>query len=394
MGHVHEDAVCHPKAAAARPTVRPRLLVSPGEVSGALGDLGTFLPHVLGVVAVVGMAPAGVLAGFGLFAIATGLRYGLPIAVQPMKAASAAVLIQQLSPGEVAGAGLVIGLFFLLAGWSGLIDRLARRIPAVITAGVQLGLGLALAVLGLRLAGRDPGLGLLVALAMLVTLRNRRLPAALVGLGVGVVGEAVRRGGLAWPDLTVGLHLPPFVWPTWADVGRGTELAVIPQIPLTLMNAIVVTAALAGQLFPGGPHRVSVRGLALSTGLGNLLAAPFGGYLMCHGAGGLAAHYRFGSRSGTAPVLIGLLFLLLGVGLGDGAMAVMRLVPEAVVGALLVFSGLELALVARAERYRGAEAFVVLLVALLGLAVNAALGFLVGLVLVSAWRPGRWRREA
>ncbi len=370
---------------------RPRLMLTVNEVSGALGDLGTFLPHILGVVAVVGMAPAGVLATFGLFYLVTGLRYGIPVGVQPMKAASAAVLIQHLTPGEVAAAGLVIGAFFLLAGSSGLVDRLSKLTPPFVTAGIQLGLGLSLAVLGFELIRAKPLLGVLVAVPMLLTLGSRLIPAALVGLAIGLVAEAFLGNGLAWPAVSWGLHLPRLVWPTWTELVRGTELAVLPQIPLTLTNAIIVTAALAVQLFPKEEHGVTVRSLAISTGLGNLLAAPFGGYLMCHGAGGLAGHYRFGSRSATAPVLIGMVFLVLGVGLGDGATPVMRLVPDAVVGALLFFSGLELAVSARAERFKGTEVFVVLLVAAAGVAANPAIGFVVGIAMAAALHRGWWR---
>ena len=69
---------------------RPRFLWSMGEVSGAVGDLGTFLPHIVGAITVVGMAPSGVLLCFGLFYLASGLLYGVPMGVQPMKAASTA----------------------------------------------------------------------------------------------------------------------------------------------------------------------------------------------------------------------------------------------------------------------------------------------------------------
>ena len=41
------------------------------EASGACGDLGTFIPHVIGAMTVAGLAPAGVLFGFGAFLIAT-----------------------------------------------------------------------------------------------------------------------------------------------------------------------------------------------------------------------------------------------------------------------------------------------------------------------------------
>jgi hypothetical protein len=47
------------------------------EVSGACGDLGTFIPHVIGAMTVAGLAPFGVLFGFATFLIATGAFYGL-----------------------------------------------------------------------------------------------------------------------------------------------------------------------------------------------------------------------------------------------------------------------------------------------------------------------------
>src|SRR4029077_1375538 len=134
------------------------------------------------------------------------------------------------------------------------------------------------------------------------------------------------------------------VWPSWEQILDGLVHAVLPQIPLTLTNAIIVTAAVSRQLFPEGPHRVNERTLAITTGLGTLLAAPFGGYLMCHGAGGLTGHYRFGGRTATAPVLIGLVFILLGIAFGDSGYALLKTIPDAVLGGLLLFSGIELAL--------------------------------------------------
>jgi hypothetical protein len=99
------------------------------EVSGACGDLGTFIPHVIGAITVAGLAPAGVLFGFGAFLITTGLFYGLPLSVQPMKAVSAVILTDGLRPGEVAAAGMMLGIVLLVLGTTGLIGRFARTIP-------------------------------------------------------------------------------------------------------------------------------------------------------------------------------------------------------------------------------------------------------------------------
>jgi len=80
----------------------------------SLGDLGTFLPHIVGAIKVVKMDPTGILTTFGLFYAFTGAFYGVPMAVQPTKAASAAVLIEPMAPAAIAGAGLVIGAVFLI----------------------------------------------------------------------------------------------------------------------------------------------------------------------------------------------------------------------------------------------------------------------------------------
>ena len=89
------------------------------EASGACGDLGTFIPHVIGAMTVAGLAPVGVLSGFGVFLIATGLFYGLPLPVQPMKALSAVILTGGLRPGEVIAAGMMIGAVLLVLGITG-----------------------------------------------------------------------------------------------------------------------------------------------------------------------------------------------------------------------------------------------------------------------------------
>jgi MFS superfamily sulfate permease-like transporter len=134
---------------------------------------------------------------------------------------------------------------------------------------------------------------------------------------------------------------------------------------------------------------VNERNLAITTGLGNLLSAPFGGYLMCHGAGGIAGHVRFGARTATA--LIGLVFLVLGVDFGASGYALLRTIPDAVLGSLLVFAGIELALSSKPRDYHDAELFLVLLMAAIGVALNPAAAFVVGLPIAYGLRQG-WLR--
>jgi predicted benzoate:H+ symporter BenE len=370
---------------------RARFAWNIGEVSGSLGDLGTFLPHIVGAITVVKMDPTGILTTFGLFYAFSGAFYGIPMAVQPMKAASAAVLIEPMDPAAIAGAGLVIGAFFLILGVTGVVSRLARALPGSIAAGLQLGLGLSLAGLGIRLIETQIWLGVAISALMLGLMRYRRSPVALVAVLVGIgVGQVF---GIAppFPALDFGLHLPHLVIPTWAQVLHGTEYAVLPQIPLTLTNAIIVTAAISRQLFPRELHPVNERNLAITTGVGNLLAAPFGGYLMCHGAGGIAGHYRFGGRTATAPVLIGLVFVVLGVGFGESGYSLLKTIPDAVLGGLLLFSGVELALSSKLHEHQGGDLFLVLLMAAIGVALNPAAAFAVGLPIAYAFKRG-WIR--
>lgn len=378
----------HDDPGAAPSLERSRFRWTISEISGALGDLGTFLPHIIGAITVVGMAPTGVLAAFGLFYVLTGAFYGVPIAVQPMKAASAAALIEPMSPGAIAGAGIVIGLFFLVAGATGLVSRMARIIPPTVASGLQLGLGLSLGALGIHMIATHPWLGAATCVLMLLLMRSPRIPVALVALLAGVAAGQLTGASAPFPELTFGVHLPTLIVPSLDEILHGLEFAVLPQIPLTLTNAIIVTAVLSRQLFPKEANPVNERNLALSTGLGNLLTAPFGGYMMCHGAGGLSGHYRFGGRTATAPVLIGLIFLALGLLLGDSGYALLKTIPDSVLGALLLFSGIDLALSSKLQTYKDTDLFLVLLMAAIGAALNPAVAFAVGLPLAFALQRG------
>ncbi|MBF6599359.1 MAG: putative sulfate/molybdate transporter [Dehalococcoidia bacterium] len=371
---------CRSQAADAAPRyARPRFAWNVREVSGALGDLGTFLPHVLAAITVAGMPATGVLFSFGLFYMSSGAFFGIPLGVQPMKAASAALLTQGVSPAQVSAAGIVLGATFLLAGATGLIDVIARRVPGSVSGGIQVGLGLLLARLGLKEVSTSWWIGVSVLALVVVLLAQRRLPAALIGVSFGLL-LAAASGRLHGVALHPGVHAPALVRPDVRDFVRGSLLLALPQLPLTLTNAIIVTAALARQLFPKEVHVVNERNLSLSTGLANLVLAPFGGYPMCHGAGGLAGHYRFGARSAAAPLLIGATFLLLAVVFGGSAAAILTLVPLAAVGALLAVSGVELVSAAHLQEMRRPDLVVCLSVAALTYLLNPAAAFVAGLV--------------
>src|SRR5205809_2703159 len=157
------------------------------EFGGACGDLGTFIPHVIGAMTVAGLAPAGVLLGFAIFLISTGLFYGLPMPVQPMKAVSAVILTDGLRPGEVAAAGMMLGIVLLVLGLAGWIGRLARMIPQSVSAGLQLGLGLLMGILGIKLMLETRWIGFGSLALFFLLSRIPRCPAAPIVLVAAAV---------------------------------------------------------------------------------------------------------------------------------------------------------------------------------------------------------------
>jgi len=348
-----------------------------GDLAGAFGDLGTFLPHAVSALTVGGLSPTGLFVGFGLFYGFTGLFYRLPIPVQPMKAVSAVLVTSHLTPGAVAATGVILGVVLLILAVTGLIERLSRAIPQSVTAGLQLGLGITLALLGLKLMLGLPWIGFGILALVLVLMLVPRCPATLVALAVAIVaGQVFGLTQAAHPS--VALTLPGLVLPGWADVADAMREAVLPQLALTITNAIIVTAALAHSLFPAKGQRVTERRLALSTGAANLLLAPFGAMPMCHGAGGLTAHHRFGARTGAAPLILGALLLGLGLFFSSAALDLLRMIPMAAVGAFLAVAGADLAISKRVFDARPSCWPVIGATAAAAVAVNPAVGLLVG----------------
>ena len=314
------------------------------EASGALGDLGTLLPLMLGTIAVVGLAPIPVVLGFALAYIATALVYRLPVPVQPMKAVAAVLLTAEMTPVALAASGVMIGAVLLLLGVTGWIERLGRLVPQSVLAGLQLGLGAALGMLAIGLIAGDPLLGAAAVALVGILLRFPSVPAALiavvlltpVGLPLGAPGLTVPETGPLMTGL-VGL-------PGWAEIEQAFAVLVLPQLSLTLTNAVLLTALVAGDCFGERAAHVTPRRLSVTTGLGNLLFAPFGALPMCHGAGGVAAHHRFGARSGGAPLMLGIALLALALLPGGAGLAMLGSIPASVLGAMLLFAAVELAL--------------------------------------------------
>ena len=122
--------------------------------------------------------------------------------------------------------------------------------------------------------------------------------------------------------------------------------------------------------------------------LANFFSFCFGGMPLCHGAGGLAAHYRFGARTAGSNVIIGLIFLVLAFVLGDDIVSFFNLLPMSILGVLLVFAGAQLNLTIMDLEGRK-EYFVATMILGITLASNLAVGFIAGTVFAQLLR---WKK--
>ena len=116
----------------------------------------------------------------------------------------------------------------------------------------------------------------------------------------------------------------------------------IGQLPLTTLNSIIAVSALSSDLLPNIPAP-SVTSVGLSVALMNLTGTWFGAMPVCHGAGGLAAQYRFGARSGASVIFLGILKIVLGLFFGETLVGLLKLYPKSLLGIMVIAAGLELA---------------------------------------------------
>jgi SulP family sulfate permease len=170
-------------------------------------------------------------------------------------------------------------------------------------------------------------------------------------------------------------------WPELNDWGAAATLLVLPQLALTLTNAVIATSVMAKEKFPEDSERFSPKAFATSSGLANLLLSPFGASAMCHGAGGLAVQYHFGARRLWAPLIFGGSCLLIALSWGENVAWLLSLIPLAILGSLLSTAGLQLAWSKRLLDGKPFCIFVILATAVVSLAANAAAGLAVGVVL-------------
>jgi hypothetical protein len=316
-------------------------------LAGTVADLGVFVPIAVALIVQNGLSASAVLLPAGLLYLAAGLYYRLPVPVQPLKAFGAIAIAQGFGSNEIAAGALLMGGIFVALGISGWIDRAAKIFPHPIIRGIQLTVGLLFCKLAWTLVTAPPAafadhvqplwwLGLGTAIVIASAFLFPRYAVALILLALTLVAiVAGYHGALSFGPSAIK---PPEL--SLAAFASAAVALVVPQLPLTFANSCLATADAARSYFGDAAARVQPGRLALSLGLANVFAGSICGMPVCHGAGGMSAHYGFGARSGGTPVILGATLLVLALLLGANLAALLAAFPLPILAGLLGIAGL------------------------------------------------------
>jgi MFS superfamily sulfate permease-like transporter len=353
------------------------------ELSGAFGDIGTDFPLITAMILAAGLHTPSVLIMFGVTQILTGLIYKMPMPAQPLKAMATIVIAQQVGGPILLGAGLAIGLVMLLLSATGLLKKIADYIPKSVVRGIQLGLGVTLCMLASKnYIASAQWQGYILAGASLVIILffidNKKYPAALILISLGVIYGLTFNTNLESLVGTVGINIPIIEMPSIENIVAGFMLLALPQIPLSIGNSIVATRQVAKDLFPER-KTLSITRIGLTYSIMNLINPFLGGIPVCHGSGGMVGHYTFGGRTGGSVIIYGSFYIILGLFFGDGFDQIVHIFPLPILGSILFFEGLALIMLVKDQLDDGRALFIAIIVGMLAVGLNY--GFFVAMVI-------------
>lgn len=386
------------------------------EAAGSLGDLGTLLPMAIGMILINGLHPMAIFISIGLYYILSGVYFRVPVPVQPMKVIGAYAIATAMTANQILASGALMGIFLLFIGATNLITLMGKYVRKPVIRGVQLTTGSLLMAQGIKfmlgtskfqilrqaaepymtvqqIAGVPIGIfiGIVAGILTLWLLENKKFPAGLVVVTGGLMLGLFMGTHEGLNKIRLGVYLPeflPFGTPSRVDFTFALFALALPQLPMTVGNAVIANADLSKEYFGNKAEKVTYRALTVSMAIANLSCFILGGMPLCHGAGGLAAHYRFGARTAGSNLIIGSIFLCLAIFLGLHSLAVIYLMPMSILGVLLVFAGGQLALTIIDMKERK-DMFVALLILGITYATNLAIGFIVGMLVGFALKNDR-----
>ncbi|MEW6007460.1 MAG: putative sulfate/molybdate transporter [bacterium] len=228
------------------------------EFAGSLGDVATFLPIFIGLCVINGLNPGIGLCFAGLFYIFSSLYYKIPMPVQPLKALGAIAIASGLSFSLVQAAGMLMGITLLFLAMSNLCNFLSKIFTKPIIRGIQFGVGLMLIETSVKLMYQPIRTNspsafsfnlfvIIISSLIMLVLLLKRLPASCGILNFGIMVSLIQGNSLSLSfSPPSGINL---FFPNLSELSKTFFLLFIPQLPLTLGNAVVSTKDLAERYF-------------------------------------------------------------------------------------------------------------------------------------------------
>ena len=329
------------------------------EFSGAIGDLGTLLPLTFALVVVNGFPPARLFLLFGLVYVFTGLYFKVPVAVQPLKAMAVIAIAKGFSIEMLSVTAFFYGILLLFLSLTGLIKFLQKIFTPGLVRGVQLGIGLILAQKAIELvlqkgillnfSGTSLTVNILLLIAATAVISlfqfRKKIPAALILIFLSII--FFKLFGYSPGVNNAGENLISFTLPDLSKLLDAFIFLIIPQLPLTLGNAVYAANDICHSLWNDRAEKVSAPKLGFSIGLSDTVIGLLGGFPVCHGAGGMAAHAQFGAKSGKATIIIGSILIFLSLA---GFSSFLFFIPVPLLAAMLLFDSYRMSMLVKKVR--------------------------------------------
>jgi MFS superfamily sulfate permease-like transporter len=284
---------------------------------------------------------------WGIIYIAAALYFRVPVSVQPLKAMVVLAVTYGYSMEFLSSSAIFYGILFIILTYSGLIRIIDRFFSQDLIRGIQLGVGLMLGKKAaelvmehaLFLGGTEPtpfisaAITFSVVATLIIGLSWMRKPVAIIIIIAGLI-TAWLMGIVPETGVTSG-KLIVFSLPNLRYLSDAFILLIIPQLPLTLGNSVFAANDAIHEFWPDRNGKTNTSRLAGSIGISNIFIGMFGGFPICHGAGGLAAHARLGARTGGATIIMGFGLILLS--LVDNWSILLFMIPIPILSGLLIY---------------------------------------------------------
>ncbi len=349
------------------------------ELGGAFGDWGTLIPFIIGYISIVGLNPAGIFICLGLTNIILGIKFNLPLPVQPQKTIGTIALSQRWNQSLVISTGFGTGIIWMILGLTKQLDKIVKKVPIIIVRGIQLGLGLILGWNALVLVNENLILALISIAIILILAKYDIIPSAIVlvilGIMIMIFTEKLSINSFYFSVPQISIHIPNLM-----DLLYGMIVAGIGQFFLTLTNVMIATIILARDLFPERSEPLNANTLSFNMGIMNIFSPFLGGIPLCHGSGGLAAQYAFGARTGGSMILEGIIEIILGVFFSNTLLQIFIEFPASIFGSMLLFTAFLLAKVSF-KNINKKRFLLIFTIAIICFFVSISVGFVSGLVI-------------